>query len=380
LTRGPSVTRNLAKFSNSKRWGAPPWIVDFRPAQRPIPREVDFAIVGGGFSGLSAAAWLRHIDPQKSVALFEAESIGAGASGRTGGMTLAETAAGDLPGLGDALNGFSKVLADLGIDCDLSLTGAWELGRDNARADSPIDWTDSGKLRVVDEVPGGSADPGKLVSGLARAADRLGASIFEDSCVENIVFDDPVRLHVRGQEVRARRVLLATNAMSLELSSLANRAEPKFTLAIATVPLTDSQIENLGLASRRSFYTVDLPYLWGRLLRSNGVIFGSGLVHLRHWSDMDALDISTGLPAELFTSIEGRIRKLHPVLRSVQFTYRWGGPILFANDWRPIFARHPENGHAIVLGAYSGHGVALSVYLGSWAAGVMLGRRDLPTW
>ena len=345
-----------------------------------MPQEVDFAIVGGGFTGLSAAAWLRHLDPQKSVALFEAESIGAGASGRTGGMTLAESAAGDLPGLGDVLSGFSKVLTALGVECDLSLRGAWELGRNNTRADSPVDWTDSGKLRVVDEVPGGSADPGKLVSGLAHAAARLGASIFEDSRVENIAFDDPLRLDIRGQQVRARQVLLATNAMSLELNSLANRVEPKFTLAVATAPLTDSQIEKLGLASRRSFYTVDLPYLWGRLLNNNGVIFGSGLVHLRHWKDMDTLDVETGLPAELFASIEGRIRKLHPALPSVQFTHRWGGPILFANDWRPIFARHPKSAHAIVLGAYSGHGVALSVYLGSWAAEVMLGRRDLPTW
>jgi glycine/D-amino acid oxidase-like deaminating enzyme len=370
----------LTKFSNRKRWGTPPWTVDFHPAQRPMPQEVDFAIVGGGFTGLSAAAWLRRLDPQKSVALFEAESIGAGASGRTGGMTLAESAAGDLPGLGDVLSGLSKVLTDLSIDCDLSLPGAWELGRDNARADSPIDWADSGKLRVVDEVPGGSADPGKLVSGLARAADRLGALVLEDSRVENIAFDHPLRLDIRGQQVRARQVLLATNAMSLELNSPGNRVEPKFTLAVATAPLSDSQIEELGLVSRRSFYTVDLPYLWGRLLSSNGVIFGSGLVHLRHWSDMDALDIATGLPAELFASIEGRIRKLHPALRSVQFANRWGGPILFANDWRPIFTRHPKAPHAIVLGAYSGHGVALSVYLGSWAAEVMLGRRDLPNW
>lgn len=370
----------MTKSSHSKRWGAPPWTVDFHPAQRPIPQEVDFAIVGGGFTGLSAAAWLRHLDPQKSVALFEAESIGAGASGRTGGMTLAESAAGDLPGLGDVLNGFSKVLTDLGIDCDLSLPGAWELGRDHARADSPVDWTDSGKLRVVDEVPGGSADPGKLVSGLARAAERLGALIVEDARVENIAFDDPLRLHIGKQQVRARQVVLATNAMSLELNSLANRTEPKFTLAVATAPLTDSQIEKLGLASRRAFYTVDLPYLWGRLLRSNGVIFGSGLVQLRNWRDMDFLDIATGLPAELFASIEGRVRKLHPALASVKFAHRWGGPILFADGWRPTFARHQKSPHAIVLGAYSGHGVALSVYLGTWAAEVMLGRRDLPNW
>lgn len=345
-----------------------------------MPQEVDFAIVGGGFSGLSAAAWLRHLDPQKSVAVFEAESIGAGASGRTGGMTLAESAAGNLPGLGDVLSGFKNVLAHLGVECDLSLPGAWELGREQARADSPIKWKDSGELRVANEVPGGSADPGKLVSGLARAADSLGAFIFEDSRVENIVFDGPLRLDVRGRQIRARHILLATNAMSLELSSLADRGQPKFTLAVATAPLTDAQLVNLGLASRRSFYTVDLPYLWGRLLNSNGIIFGSGFVHLRHWSELDALDIARGLAAELLASTERRVRRLHPALRSAEFTHRWGGPILFANDSRPVFARHRKSGQVIVLGGYSGHGVALSVYLGSWAAESILGRCELPNW
>jgi glycine/D-amino acid oxidase-like deaminating enzyme len=48
--------------------------------------------------------------------------------------------------------------------------------------------------------------------------------------------------------------------------------------------------------------------------------------------------------------------------------------------WRPIFRRHARSPRALVLGAYSGHGVALSVYLGRWAAEVLLGRRELPRW
>src|ERR1700731_3914493 len=99
-------------------WGKPPWRIDFRPAVRPIPEEVDFAVVGGGFTGLSAAAWLRRFEPSKSVALFESGQIGAGSSGHTGGMTLAETAAGDLPGLGDVLAGFSNIVKEMGFDCD----------------------------------------------------------------------------------------------------------------------------------------------------------------------------------------------------------------------------------------------------------------------
>ncbi|HXM13820.1 MAG TPA: FAD-dependent oxidoreductase, partial [Candidatus Eremiobacteraceae bacterium] len=84
-------------------WGTPPWKINFTPSRRKLPAHVDFAIIGGGFTGLAAAAWLRLLAPDKSVAVFEAARIGAGASGRTGGMVLAETAAGNQPGLGDVL-------------------------------------------------------------------------------------------------------------------------------------------------------------------------------------------------------------------------------------------------------------------------------------
>jgi glycine/D-amino acid oxidase-like deaminating enzyme len=367
-------------FPTKPRWGAPPWVIDFQPAPHPIPEEVDFAVVGGGFTGLAAAAWLRRLEPRKSVALLEAGSIGAGSSGRTGGVALAETAAGDLPGLGDVLNGLSSALGELGVECDLALPGAWELGRNDGLPDSPISWADSGTLRAVREVPGGTVDPGKLVSGLARAADRLGVLVCENARVENIAFEEPLRLDVSGRQLRAHDVLLAANAQSLEMSGLVGRAEPTFTLAVATEPLTHAQLEALGFATRKPFYTVDLPYLWGRLLANNGVVFGSGLVYVNGWRDLAALDIGAGEPAELIARLERRVRGLHPVLRSVQFTHRWGGPILIGEEWLPVFRCHPQSPRTLVLGAYSGHGVALSVYLGCWAAEVMLGRRRLPTW
>ena len=64
-----------------KRWGNSPWVIDFRPrfefpkAAGLIPDVVEVAIVGGGFTGLAAAASLRRIDPSKSVVVFEAETI-----------------------------------------------------------------------------------------------------------------------------------------------------------------------------------------------------------------------------------------------------------------------------------------------------------------
>jgi glycine/D-amino acid oxidase-like deaminating enzyme len=82
----------------------------------------------------------------------------------------------------------------------------------------------------------------------------------------------------------------------------------------------------------------------------------------------------------MFASFEKRIHRLHPTLARAKFTHEWGGPIAFRGDYQPVFARHPKSHHGIVLGAFAGHGVALSVYLGTWAAEALLGDRNLPHW
>ena len=174
-------------------------------------------------------------------------------------------------------------------------------------------------------------------------------------------------------------MLFATNAYSLDLTRLTGRAESTFTLAIATAPLPDDSIKQIGLSERKPFYTVDMPYLWGRML-GNAIIFGSGLVHLKDWKELESLDIDKGETARMFARLEKLIQSLHPGLSNVAFTHRWGGPICIAEEWKPVFERHPESEKAIVLGAYSGHGVAQSVYLGSWAAEALLGKRQLPKW
>ena len=367
-------------MANKPDWGKPPWKIEFRHGSQRLPRQVDVAIIGAGFAGLAAAAWFRHIAPQTSVAVLEARTVGAGSSGHTGGIALAETAAGDLPGLGDVLGGVKRILRTLRVDGELRLGGVFEVSHRAGRADSPIHWTDSAELRVARTVPGGSVNPGTLLGGLARSAARHGALILENARVDEIAGEKPLRLHVRGRVLRADRALVATNGMSLELSGLAASAQPKFTLAVATEPLSAKQLRSLGLASRRPFYTVDLPYLWGRLLRSNAVVFGSGLVHVADWRELERLSIGAGESAALIARLQARVRGLHPELRAVAFTHRWGGPMLVGEEWKPVFARHSQSEDVVVLGAFSGHGVALSVYLGCWAAEALAGRRGLPDW
>ncbi|HJY86267.1 MAG TPA: FAD-binding oxidoreductase [Candidatus Acidoferrales bacterium] len=361
-------------------WGEPPWRIDFQPASRELSPEVDVAIIGGGFTGLAAAAWLRRLAPEKTTVVLEAARLGSGASGRTGGIALAESAAGDLPGLGDVLGGFVRILQMLEVDCDLTLPGVWEIGRTGGWSDSSLNWSDSGGLRVVNEVPGGTVDPGKLVSGLGRAAERLGAVLVEQAAVREIRFDEPIRLALPEGELRASKVLFATNAQALDLSGLAGRAQAKFTLALATEALPRKTLEAAGLGQRKAFYTVDLPYLWGRLLPTNGIVFGAGLLDIRDSRELASIQVHSGPAVERLRSMEQRVRRLHPALRSLKFTHRWGGPISFGNSYRPYFGFHPRSRHVVVLGAYSGQGVTLSVYLGCWSAEVLLGRRDAPSW
>ena len=361
-------------------WGEPLWTIDFHPQKHDVPEKADFVVVGGGFSGLSAAAWLSRMAPTKKIVLLEGQTIGSGASGRTGGMALAETAAGDLPGLGDVLGGYAETIAEFGIQCDFQLTGAWEIGRSGGKNDSPISWSDSGRLQVVNEVPGGTIDPGKMVSGLARAAQEAGVIICEHSPALEVSGRDVLSIKMRSAELRADSVLLSTNAESLRLTELNRIVEPKLTMALATEPLKDSQIEALGLNSGKPFYTVDFPYLWGRKTRANAVVFGAGLVDSKNEEELDGIDVGTGVAAERLNWLEKRVHELHPMLRDAKITHRWGGPILFTDGRKPLLRRRRQSERVILLAGYNGHGVALSVYLGKWAAEAMLGRRNLPEW
>jgi glycine/D-amino acid oxidase-like deaminating enzyme len=370
-------------------WGNPPWRIDFIPSARGgLPDVLDFAVIGGGFTGLAAAAWLRKIAPEKSVTVLEAWKVGDGASGRTGGMALSESAAGDLPGLGDVLAGFKEILGEFGVDCDQRFAGAWEIARKKGLAKSAIFWNDSGTLQVTKEVEGGTVDPGKLVSGLARAADRLGALILENHPITDIAWRDIPEIAVTprasaSRKISARKIIFATNALSLKLSELEEGMHPKLTLAVATEPVHEEQLAQIGLAERKPFYTSDLPYLWGRVCENNSIIFGAGLVQAPHSDDLIDADISAAEVPQIFDSLEKRVRGLHPALKLVQFTHRWGGPILFRDSWEPIFMWHPEakkTRNAIVISAFAGHGVALSSYLGRWGAEALLGHRKLPSW
>lgn len=361
-------------------WGEPVWSSPVPIIPHPLTdgQRLDVAIVGAGFTGLAVAHYLLQRHPTLRLAVFEARQVGAGASGRTGGMILEDTAVGPLPGVEDCIATLHELIRTQAIQCDLQLGGCWEIGRRGGRPASPIQWADSGTLRVVNAIPGGAFDPRKFLAGLAAVVQRAGGQVSEQAPVTGLAVETggDVRLTMAGKAVYAQRAVFATNAFCLALLGLQSLAGEVHTIAVATEPLSDTIFDAIGWSSRTPFYTLDRPYLWGRATAEGRAVIGGGLTG---YGAVENARVDAPEAEALFNSLERRIHGLHPVMRSVRITHRWIGPLCMTTDGKPIIASKYDNRVLLATG-YRGHGVALSVRVGKLLAEVLAGQGRLPAW
>ena len=151
------------------------------------------------------------------------------------------------------------------------------------------------------------------------------------------------------------------------------------TYALATAPLNDRTLTAIGLGSGMPFYTIDLPYLWGRLTADRRLIMGAGLI----WGsadELETLDINEGESRALLERLEARIRMLNPALEAVSVTHRWAGPIAIPDGQAPQIGRLAGASNIFVASGYAGHGVALSVTAGRLVARAIIEGASLPRW
>jgi gamma-glutamylputrescine oxidase len=346
----------------------------------PLAPRCDVAVIGAGFAGLSIAYHLARRGAR--VVVLEAGAIGAGASGRTGGLVLEGTAAGPLEQVDRCLEAIGAVVAEAGIDCDLTLTGCWQVRHQRHATGRLPEWRDGDRWIVATGTePGGSVDPGKLLAGLAAAASAAGAEIHPHTPARAIDVRGGAGSSVRCDRgtLVAGQVVVALNAYTTQLLALPDDFRTALTLALCTAPLAASVLDALGLAERLPFYTLDLPYLWGRCLTNGRLVLGAGLIFPTD-GDVRSVNVDDRDAAESMIRLEARVRGLHPALAAVEVTHRWGGPIAFLRGGVPILSRVPGLDGVIGFAGCAGHGVALSVRVGQLITGAIVDGAALPAW
>jgi len=371
--------------------------------------DVDVAILGAGFSGLWTAYYLQERDPSLKIALVEKEIAGYGASGRNGGWctpgfplsggVLAERFGHDKArrleeGMFAAVDEVGRVVDKEGIDAQYLKSGSLRLARGKHQLPSVtgykqmmdglglghhfelLDAEETAKrVHVTDVVASlftpqcAVIQPAKLVRGLARAVERRGATIYEQTTVTSFVPGPNPRLVTPRGDVRAKSVILAGEAYLSQLPQKARAILPLYSLIVLTEPLGPDVWERIGWQGREliasSRFTVD--YL--QHTADGRIMFGGrGAPYQRNSLISDELDRHGPTHEMLRTNA----RAWFPALKDVKFTHAWGGPLGMPRDWMPTTSYDPRTGVGAVHG-YTGQGVATSNLFGRIMADLITG-------
>ena len=349
------------------------------PPSPPLAGSVtaDVCVVGGGFTGLSAA--LNLAERGYRVAVLEANRVGWGASGRNGGqMTIGFSgdinaafpreqearAAFDLSREGLAI--IRERAQQHAIECDLrdgvilAAVRRRHLRDLNRHADRlrrwdwPVEVADAAGTRGLiasERYCGAMADGGsghlhplKYLLGLRRAAAAAGVQIYEDSRVVSLDGKAPAAKTARG-EVRARHAVLACNAYLGELRpALRRRIMPVGTYICATAPLGEARARAL-ISGAAAVCDMNFVLDYYRLSADWRLLFGGRVSY------------TTMTPSDLKSGMRRRMLRVFPQLADAAIDYVWGGFVAITRSRLPDFGRC---GEVFYAQGFSGQGVALS--------------------
>jgi gamma-glutamylputrescine oxidase len=361
---------------------------DFRqPARLAGSAETDICVVGGGYTGLSAAIHLAERGYRTT--LIEGAGIGWGASGRNGGQIVNGLNA-DLPkirkwygaGVADFVGGLLqegartiyRLIDRYCIDCDLKrgnvytaftakqmheLADMQALWRRHGMDDHELLDRDAVRRHVATDAyvggmldrSGGHMHPLNLALGEARAFESLGGTIFENSPVTGVTRSgDRFAVRTDAGELRARIVLLCGNAyLGHVVPALTARVMPVSTQMIATEPLGAERAARLlptDLCIEDVRYILD----YYRLSADKRLLFGGGIVY------------GGGDPADIAASLRPNMARIFPELAEIGIDYAWSGNFALSFSRVPQLGRL-EDGLYFAHG-YSGHGITGSHLFG----------------
>ena len=356
----------------------------------------DVCVIGGGFTGLSAALNLAELG--KSVVLLEAERIGFGASGRNGGLvgsgqrievTDAEKQFGversrQLWNFAElAKNEIRNRVTKHGIDCDLQkgqFVGVHKrsyVGWAQELSDVLTERYDYPFCSSVDreEVPDyvatrnyfeGFYDPEALTLhplnytlGLARAAEKAGVRVFENSRVTTYSRTDPAIVKTATGQVKASFIVLACNGYLGDLEPRsAGKIMPINNFMIATEPLGAERAREL-ISGRFGVHDTRFVVNYYRISDDHRLLFGGGE------------NYRPGFPKDIGKFVRPYMLKIFPQLKDVGIDYAWGGTLSVTVNRLPHLGRLEPN---VYFGqGYSGHGISTANFAGKVIAEAVAG-------
>jgi gamma-glutamylputrescine oxidase len=359
--------------------------------------QCDVAIIGGGYTGLSAALHLAEMGA--SVVLVDANRFGDGASGRNGGQL--GTGQREWADETEAKLGFdrAKALFDLAEEAKASLLGLAEThaididyveghisvahkaryaedyrkhAEAMARFGYPhLTFMDRAETAErlgsahyhcgVRDAKTGHIHPLKLLVGLAKAASAAGARLHEMTPVRKVTGGGgKVTVETTGGTITAGRCLMATNAYNEGLDTVTSaHVMPIRSFIGATVPLAD---DSPVLPGKESVDDSRFVVRYFRKTRDNRLLFGGREAY------------TADNPGDISTHIRKQIAEIYPALKDVEITHAWGGSVGITVPRKP-FVRDVQPG-VTSIGGYSGHGVMLSNFCGKLYAEAVSGNRD----
>lgn len=356
--------------------------------------DVDVAILGAGFTGLWTAYHLLQRQPSLKVAVVEAEIAGFGASGRNGGWCFAGFPVSPLTLIGrygydaaravslamyESVDNVGQVCRDEGIDAHYAKGGELEIARagydlpklqamyDEFRAIGLEDHYElldaaqtAARIRVAGAVgsfwnrEGAAVQPARLARGLARAAERHGATIYEQTRVTDYTEGPSPRLVTDRGDVKARTIVLAGEAYLSQLPKLRRQIVPLTSHIVVTAPLGDAQWTEVGWAEREVVGGFGTTGGYLNHTADGRIAFGAYRARYPFNSTIsDALDRKE----DIFAHARRATLEWFPMLRGVRFTHSWGGVFGVPRDHMPVMTYDRRTGIATGRG-YTGEGVA----------------------